>query len=59
MPAESTWAWRGLDVHLDRYDTPEADLTVIVCHGGGGYGRLLAPVGRLVHESAEVPREGV
>jgi alpha-beta hydrolase superfamily lysophospholipase len=50
MPAESTWAWRGLDVHLDRYETAAAGLTVIVCHGGGGYGRLLAPVGRLVHE---------
>jgi alpha-beta hydrolase superfamily lysophospholipase len=50
LPAESTWAWRGLDVHLDRYDAPETDLTVIVCHGAGGYGRLLAPVGRIIHE---------
>jgi alpha-beta hydrolase superfamily lysophospholipase len=50
LPAERTWAWRGLDVHLDRYHAPEADLTVIICHGGGGYGRLLAPVGRLIHE---------
>jgi hypothetical protein len=29
MPAESTWAWRGLDVHLDRYETAAAGLTVI------------------------------
>jgi alpha-beta hydrolase superfamily lysophospholipase len=50
LPAETTWAWRGLDVHLDRFDAQDAELTVIVCHGGGGYGRLLAPVGRLVHE---------
>jgi alpha-beta hydrolase superfamily lysophospholipase len=50
LPAESVWAWRGLDVHLDRYDAPAADLTVVVCHGGGGYGRLLAPVGRLIRD---------
>src|SRR3954454_12042922 len=50
LPAESAWAWRGLEVHLDRYDAPEVDLTVIICHGGGGYGRLLAPVGRVTHE---------
>src|SRR3954464_13032984 len=50
LPAETTWAWRGLDVHLDRYDAQDADLTVIICHGAGGCGRLLAPVGRLVHE---------
>jgi alpha-beta hydrolase superfamily lysophospholipase len=45
LPAESWWAWRGHDVHLDRFAVPGAETTVILLHGGGGYGRLLAPFG--------------
>jgi len=48
LPAESRWAWDGLDVHVDRYARPDAATTVIVVHGGGGYGRLLAPFGRQI-----------
>jgi len=55
LPAESRWGWDGLDVHLDRYERPDAHLTVIVVHGGGGYGRLLAPFGRLLaHQGVDV-----
>lgn len=51
LPTESTWAWDGLDVHLDRYELPSAATTVVVVHGGGGYGRLLAPFGRLLAQA--------
>lgn len=51
LPVESWWSWDGLDVHLDRYPCPDAHTTVIVAHGAGGYGRLLAPFGRLLAEA--------
>jgi alpha-beta hydrolase superfamily lysophospholipase len=42
-PQEEWWSWRGLDVHLDRMPAPEAPLKVIVLHGAGAYGRVMAP----------------
>jgi alpha-beta hydrolase superfamily lysophospholipase len=42
-PEEEWWSWRGAEIHLDRYAAPTAPLTVVMLHGGGGYGRLLAP----------------
>ncbi len=45
LPREETWAWHGLAVHLDRYETADAAAVVVGLHGGGGYGRMLAPVG--------------
>jgi alpha-beta hydrolase superfamily lysophospholipase len=47
LPSEQRWEWEGIAVHVDRYERPDAPLTVIGLHGGGGYGRLLAPVGLL------------
>ncbi len=47
MPCEQRWDWQGIAVHLDRYEQPDAPLTVIGLHGGGGYGRLLGPIGLL------------
>ncbi len=44
MPTEEWWSWRGLDVHIDRMRTPGAPLKVIVLHGAGAYGRIMAPV---------------
>jgi alpha-beta hydrolase superfamily lysophospholipase len=49
-PAEEWWPWRGGEIHLDRYAAPEATLTVVMLHGAGGNGRLLAPFGRLLRE---------
>ncbi|HSN24936.1 MAG TPA: alpha/beta hydrolase [Kofleriaceae bacterium] len=40
-PREESWRWRGLDVHLDRM--PGAGIKVIVLHGAGAYGRVMAP----------------
>ncbi|WP_050478786.1 alpha/beta hydrolase [Herbaspirillum rhizosphaerae] len=50
-PAEEWFAWSGSAIHLDRFASPAAPLTVIVVHGGGGYGRMFAPLGRLLHEA--------
>ncbi|MGH2878105.1 MAG: alpha/beta fold hydrolase [Solirubrobacteraceae bacterium] len=47
LPREECWEWQGIAVHLDRYEQPDAPLTVIGLHGGGGYGRLLASIGLL------------
>jgi alpha-beta hydrolase superfamily lysophospholipase len=42
-PREEWWAWRGLDVHLDRLPAPESPIKIIVLHGAGAYGRVMAP----------------
>ncbi len=43
MPKEEWWKWRGLDVHLDRARVPGSRLKVLVIHGAGAYGRVMAP----------------
>ena len=47
-PMETWLDWQGHHVHLDRY-TPDtaAKGTLILVHGAGGHGRLLAPLGQL------------
>lgn len=47
-PVEEWWSWRGAEIHLDRYAAPAAPLTVMLLHGGGGCGRLLAPFGLML-----------
>jgi alpha-beta hydrolase superfamily lysophospholipase len=47
-PVEEWWSWRGARIHLDRYEAPAAPLTVLLLHGGGGNGRLLAPFALLL-----------
>lgn len=42
-PTEEAWKWRGLDVHLDRLAKPDAPLKILVLHGAGAYGRVMAP----------------
>lgn len=54
-PAEEWWAWQSGAIHLDRYAVPDARGTVILLHGAGGYGRLLAPYAILLrHAGYEV-----
>lgn len=50
-PAEEWFAWRGASIHVDRWRHDDAPLTVILVHGGGGYGRMFAPIGKLLHEA--------
>ena len=42
-PAEEVWCWRGMDVHVDRLANPTSPIKVIVLHGAGAYGRVMAP----------------
>ena len=43
MPSESRWHWRGLDIHLDRFEVATAPVKVVVLHGAGANGRIMAP----------------
>jgi alpha-beta hydrolase superfamily lysophospholipase len=42
-PAEEWWTYQGIDVHLDRLEVPRSPIKVIVLHGAGAYGRVMAP----------------
>ncbi|MGZ3455747.1 MAG: alpha/beta hydrolase [Polyangiales bacterium] len=42
-PREEQWDWRGISVHLDRLGAKNAPLKVVVLHGAGAYGRVMAP----------------
>jgi alpha-beta hydrolase superfamily lysophospholipase len=44
MPTEEYWRWRDLDVHLDRMEVPGAPAKVVLLHGAGAYGRMMAPI---------------
>ncbi len=48
MPEEEWLDVGPFRVHLDCWRRPEAPATVVVVHGGGGNGRLLAPFGALL-----------
>ncbi len=52
-PREEYWSWRDHRVHLDRHTDAEAPFKLVALHGGGGNGRLMAPVGIGVHGVAE------
>ncbi len=43
LPVEEHLGLCGCSVHLDRWAVPDAPLTVIAVHGGGGHGRMMAP----------------
>ncbi len=49
-PKEEWWSWRGLDVHMDRLAVPESKIKVIVLHGAGAYGRVMAPAAVLARK---------
>jgi alpha-beta hydrolase superfamily lysophospholipase len=48
-PREERWAWRGLDVHVDRLAAPASAIKAIILHGAGAYGRVMAPAAVLAH----------
>lgn len=51
LPRESWLDLGWADVHLDVYGDPTtAPATLVLVHGGGGNGRLLAPLGRIAAE---------
>ena len=45
-PEEKKWKWREFNVHLDFYKGQKDRKIVVLLHGGMGYGRFLAPLGR-------------
>ena len=47
-PVEEWWSWHGAEIHLDRYTALASPLTVVMLHGGGGCGRLMAPFGLML-----------
>lgn len=49
-PAEEWWSWKGIDVHLDRLAAPHSPIKVIVLHGAGAYGRVMAPAAVIAHK---------
>lgn len=49
-PKEEWWTWNGLDVHLDRLAAPGSPIKVIVLHGAGAYGRVMAPAAVIAHQ---------
>ncbi len=44
-PQESIWRWRDWEIHVDEWgsDTSTTNATIVMLHGGGGHGRILAP----------------
>ena len=50
-PVEHWWPWRAGQIHLDRFEAPDARLKILLLHGGGGHGRLLAPIGVMLRSA--------
>lgn len=51
---EETWSWQGRAIHLDRQGPTDVEALVVLLHGGGGHGRLLGPLGRMLARRAPV-----
>ncbi|RZI85344.1 MAG: alpha/beta hydrolase [Rubrivivax sp.] len=47
-PEEEWFKTRSLRIHLDRFKGRDSLPTIVLIHGGGGYGRLFAPVGLML-----------
>ncbi|WP_052131554.1 alpha/beta hydrolase [Planococcus sp. CAU13] len=48
LPLEEWWVWNDFRIHLDRMTAPDSTIKIVLIHGGGGNGRLLAPYGRML-----------
>jgi alpha-beta hydrolase superfamily lysophospholipase len=48
LPTEEWWDWNGCQIHLDRMPVPESKVKIIMIHGAGGNGRLLAPYAQML-----------
>jgi alpha-beta hydrolase superfamily lysophospholipase len=48
LPVEEWWDWNHYQIHLDRMPVPESKIKVLLIHGAGGNGRLLAPYARML-----------
>lgn len=43
-PEQSSWSWRGHDVHIRRARRPESSARLLVVHGAGGHSGALWPL---------------
>lgn len=50
-PVEEYVAWGGVLAHVDRYPNSEAPAKLVLLHGGGGNGRLLAAYALMAHRA--------
>ena len=48
LPTEEWWDWNDYYIHLDRMSVINSTIKVILIHGAGGNGRLLAPYARML-----------
>lgn len=48
LPTEEWWDWNDYHIHLDRMSVSGSKIKVILIHGAGGNGRLLAPYARML-----------
>lgn len=48
LPTEEWLDWDDYKIHLDRMPVPDSKIKVIMIHGAGGNGRLLAPYARML-----------
>lgn len=48
LPTEEWWDWNDCSIHLDRMSVSGSKIKVILIHGAGGNGRLLAPYARML-----------
>lgn len=51
LPKVEWYGWKENRIHLDRYEVKQSAVKLIIFHGGGGYGRLLAPCGIMAQQS--------
>jgi alpha-beta hydrolase superfamily lysophospholipase len=51
VPEETWWKWRGMQIHIDRVRRPQSKLKLLLLHGGGANGRVLAPLGVLLSQA--------
>ena len=50
-PVEEYVAWGEALVHVDRYPNPDAPAKLVILHGGGGNGRLMAPLALMAYRA--------
>ncbi len=53
-PTSTWWPWRGNRVHIARAPAPEADVRMMLIHGGGGYSGALWPVATVAAGGVDV-----
>lgn len=50
MPDEEWWHWNDYHIHLDRMPVSSSKIKVVLLHGAGGNGRLLAPYAHMLQQ---------